>query len=65
MERIGYKNYGSHVYSGAPSQKIENQCRQRAWVVFNANTKKEKEHTEKEVAITKAKASQLDLFARI
>lgn len=44
MYRNGYKNYGEHIYVD-PSWYVENQCRQRAWIIFRENEKREKELT--------------------
>jgi hypothetical protein len=74
MTRIGYKNYGSHVYV-EPPRSIEKQCRQRAWIVLNTYAKEDKDY--KEIPVTEAeeehnfhecmaffeKVSQPELFA--
>jgi hypothetical protein len=48
MFRSSYKNYGTHIYV-KPPWSIENQCRQRAWIVFKENEKREKELTPQKI----------------
>lgn len=48
MTRNAYINYGTYIYI-EPPWFVENQCKQRAWIIFRENEKREKELTPQKI----------------